>query len=278
MDALAWESVDTTIAWLGLGHMGAPMARRLLDHGLAVTVWNRSPQRTGPLHAAGARVARSPAAAAEGADAVITMLSDADALEGVLFGDNGALAGLRPGGTLVDMSTVGPRALHTIARKLPPDTELIDAPVAGSTTAAVAGTLTILAGGSPRALDRMQPVLSVLGSVRRCGELGSGAALKLVLNTGLLTAVAAVADALAVADAVGVSRETALEALQAGPLGGAVTRVTGPAQFSVALAAKDLALALSTTPVPLPVTTAAATRMSNAMATGLADADIAAIV
>jgi 3-hydroxyisobutyrate dehydrogenase-like beta-hydroxyacid dehydrogenase len=72
--------VNTAIAWLGLGHMGAPMARRLLDHGYQLTVWNRSPQRTKPLAEAGARVARSPAAAAADADVVITMLSDADAL------------------------------------------------------------------------------------------------------------------------------------------------------------------------------------------------------
>jgi 3-hydroxyisobutyrate dehydrogenase-like beta-hydroxyacid dehydrogenase len=205
--------VKNAIAWLGLGHMGSPMARRLLDHGHQMIVWNRSPQRAQPLAEAGARVAQSPAAAAGEADVVITMLSDPDALDGVLFGENGAVNGLRPGSTLVEMSTIGPQAVRAIAGKLPRGIDMVDAPVAGSTTAAMSGTLTVLAGGSAEVLDRVEPILSNLGTVRRCGELGSGQSLKLVVNTALLTAVAGLADALAVADAVGVAREMALEAL-----------------------------------------------------------------
>jgi 3-hydroxyisobutyrate dehydrogenase-like beta-hydroxyacid dehydrogenase len=270
--------VDNTIAWLGLGHMGAPMARRILDHGHHLTVWNRSPQRATPLAEAGAQVARSPAAAAASADLVITMLSDSDALNGVLFGDNGALAGMRPGGILVQMSTIGPQAVREIAGKLPSGAELVDAPVVGSTPAAVAGSLTVLAAGNAAALDRVEPTLSELGNVRRCGELGSGSAMKLVVNTGMVVSVAAVADALAVADAVGVSREAALSAMQTGPLSGVVSRVTGPAQFSVALSAKDLSLAMNAAGVPLPVTEGAAKRLNDAIAVGLADRDLAAIV
>jgi 3-hydroxyisobutyrate dehydrogenase-like beta-hydroxyacid dehydrogenase len=199
------------------------------------------------------------------------------ALAGVLFGENGALTERRSGRTLVDMSTIGPLALRDIAGRLPPDTQIVDAPVTGSTTAVASGALSILASGSDEVLDRVQPMLSAIGTVRRCGELGSGEALKLVINTALLTGVAALADTLTVADAVGVSREAALAALSTGPLGSAVARVTSPAQFSVGLAAKDLELALATTPVPLPVASAAAGRMHDAITAGLAGADIAAI-
>ena len=261
--------MNTAIAWLGLGHMGSPMARRLLDHGHQLIVWNRSPERAQPLAEAGARVAQSPAAAASEADVVITMLSDPDAVDGVLFGENGAVNGLRPGSTLVEMSTIGPQAVRTIAGKLPQGIDMVDAPVVGSTTAAMSGTLTVLAGGSAEVLDRVEPILSNLGTVRRCGQLASGQSLKLVVNTALLTAVA---------DAVGVARERALEALKTGPLGTVVGRVTSPAQFSISLAAKDLRLALDAASGPLPVTSAAAARMDDAIAAGLADADIGAIV
>jgi 3-hydroxyisobutyrate dehydrogenase-like beta-hydroxyacid dehydrogenase len=270
--------VDTTIAWLGLGHMGAPMARRLLDRGHQLTVWNRSPQRATPLADVGAQVARSPAVAAADADIVITMLSDADALDGVLFGDNGVINGLRPGGILVQMSTIGPRALREIAGKLPAGTELVDAPVVGSTPAAISGSLTVLTGGSAVALDQVEPILSALGTIRRCGELGSASSMKLVVNTGMVAAVAAVADAVALADAVGVSREAALAMMKEGPLGGAVNRVTTPAHFSVALAAKDLRLAMAAAGVALPVANAAANRLNDAMAAGRADDDIAALI
>src|SRR6185437_5672003 len=208
----------TTIASLGLGRMGAAMAARLLAAGHEVHVWDRTPDRAAPLVAAGARAAPSPAAAARGAGVVITMLTDAAAVEAVLSGPDGALAGRRPG--------------------------LVDAPVAGSVAEAAAGELIILAGGPDEAIDRAAPVLAALGTVRRCGGVGAGSALKLVLNTALVTAVAALADALAVADAAGVDRAAALDALAAGPLSGAVGRATATgASFPVALAAKDLALA-----------------------------------
>ncbi len=231
----------TTIASLGLGRMGAAMAARLLAAGHEVHVWDRTPGRAAPLVAAGARAAPSPAAAARGAGVVITMLTDAAAVEAVLSGPDGALAGLAPQACLVQMSTIGPDEVRDLARRRP---GLVDAPVAGSVAETAAGELIILAGGPDEAIDRAAPVLAALGTVRRCGGVGAGSALKLVLNTALVTAVAALADALAVADAAGVDRAAALDALAAGPLGGAVGRATATgASFPVALAAKDLALA-----------------------------------
>ncbi|MET9302980.1 NAD(P)-dependent oxidoreductase [Micromonospora aurantiaca] len=232
------------IAVLGTGHMGTPIARRLLAGGNRVSVWNRSPERSEPLAAVGATVAASPSAAVDGAD-VVVMLTDAAAVETVLFGPDGAATALRPGTVVVQMSTIGPDEVRAVAGRLPAGVSLLDAPVGGSVDAARGGTLAIFAGGPADTVERAAPVLEQLGSVRHCGPIGAGAAVKLVANTGLVTAVAALHDALAVAAALGVDRQTALDVLGRGALAGAVGRVTAPgASFAVALAAKDARLAL----------------------------------
>jgi 3-hydroxyisobutyrate dehydrogenase len=121
------------------------------------------------------------------------------------------------------------------------------------------GELLILAGGAPEAVARVSPVLAALGTVRRCGPSGSGAALKLVLNTALVTGMAALADAYAVAEAVGVDRAVATEVLGSSALGAAVARANGGGAFTIALAAKDLALAIDALGGRhAPITTAAA--------------------
>ncbi|MFJ6194804.1 NAD(P)-dependent oxidoreductase [Micromonospora sp. NPDC092111] len=233
------------IALLGTGTMGTAIGRRLLATGQRLTVWNRTPARAGPLVAAGARAAATPAEAVRDADVVITMLSDAHAVRRVLFGTDPAATPLRPGTHLVEMSTIGPPAVRELAELLPAGVRLVDAPVAGGAGAAEQGRLLVLAGGPEAAVDRVAPLLELLGTVRRCGPAGSGAALKLVLNVALVTAVTAVADTLAVAEAVGVDRRTTVEALATGPLGGAVARATATdATFAAALAAKDARLAL----------------------------------
>jgi len=268
------------VAVLGLGHMGTPMARRLVDAGHPVTVWNRTAGRADAV--VGATVADTPAAAVDGAGVVITMLTDGAAVESVLFGESGAAAALADGSTLVEMSTIGPAALAAITRRLPPGVAIVDAPVTGSTGAAAAGTLTILAGGPDEAVTRVEPVLAALGTVRRCGGPGSGAALKLVLNTALVTALTSLVDVLAVADALGVARASALEALASGPLGVAVQRATaGAGHFAIRLAAKDLDLALAggvASAGELPLAEAAGTRLRAAIAGGVGEDDIARLI
>ncbi|MFG2054541.1 NAD(P)-dependent oxidoreductase [Micromonospora sp. NPDC048930] len=261
------------IALLGTGTMGTAIGRRLLAAGHRPTVWNRTPARTEPLVAAGARAAATPAEAVRDADVVITMLTDATAVRETL---TWAAPALRPGTHLIEMSTIGPRAVPELAALLPAGVPLVDAPVAGSAAAAEAGRLTVLAGGEEAAVDRVVPVLELLGTVRRCGGSGHGAALKLVLNTALVTAVTAVADTLAVAEAVGVTRRTALDALAAGPLGGAVARATtADAAFAAALAAKDAQLALDALGgAPAPLLRAAAAVLAAAPHP---DRDIAAL-
>jgi 3-hydroxyisobutyrate dehydrogenase-like beta-hydroxyacid dehydrogenase len=251
-----------TIAVLGTGRMGAAIARRLLDTGHQVTVWNRTAGKTAPLAAAGARVAPTPAV--PDADVVITMLTDAAAVREVV-----AAAALRPGSTLVEMSTIGPAAVREL--RVPDGVGLVDAPVLGSVAAAESGHLTVLAGGD---VDRVLPVLESLGTVRSCGDLGSGAALHLVANTALVTGLAALADTVAVAQAVGVDAETALSVVAQGVLKGAVARATATgAAFPIALAAKDLDLVLDLTSPPM--VRAAAAVLGEAPDQG---ADLGAIV
>ena len=181
----------TKIGFLGLGEMGRPMASRLLRAGHALTVWNRGAERTVPLAEAGAVVASSPAKVAAGADFVITMLATPEALEQVLFGTAGLAQALSPGQILIDMSTVGPDEVRSVAARLPKGVVLVDAPVRGSVPQATSGRLDIFVGADDENYERVRPILEALGPVRHTGGLGSGAAMKLVANLALGAAISA---------------------------------------------------------------------------------------
>ncbi|MFH8730001.1 NAD(P)-dependent oxidoreductase [Streptomyces sp. NPDC017964] len=233
------------IAFLGLGHMGAPMARHLLDAGHPLTVWNRTPAKAAPLVERGAVLAGTPADAVRDADVVITMLATPDAVSEVA---DAIVPELRPGTYWAEMSTIGPDAVRQLAARLGDGVTLVDAPVMGSTDKAEAGELGILAGGDA---DRIEGVLADLGTVTRTGAPGSGAALKLVVNTAVIGGVGLVAEAMALADALGLPEDVAKGALAEGPLGGAVARAFAQGvHFGSDLAVKDIALATETTELP----------------------------
>ncbi|WP_426510740.1 NAD(P)-dependent oxidoreductase [Dactylosporangium sp. McL0621] len=158
------------------------------------------------------------------AGVVITMLTDGAAVQDVL-----GRARLRAGTVVVEMSTIGPDAVRAVAAGLPDGVALVDAPVGGSVGAAAAGRLRIFAGGDAADVARVRPVLDALGDVRHCGPLGSGAAAKVVLNAAMISAVAALADVLVVAEAVGLPRAGAVELMRAGPLAFAAERTLGAA-------------------------------------------------
>ncbi|MGW0736917.1 NAD(P)-dependent oxidoreductase [Streptomyces sp. NPDC002851] len=238
------------IAFLGLGHMGAPMAGRLLRAGYPLTVWNRTPDKAAPLVAAGARQAATPAEAVRGADVVLTMLAGPEALNAVAEQLTGPDV-LRPGTHWAEMSTVGPDAVRDLAERLPHGIGLVDAPVMGSTDKAAAGGLGILAGGTEADVTAVEGVLSRLGTVTRIGPLGSGAALKLVVNTAVMGGVVLVAEAMRLADALGLDETTARDALDRSPLSGAATRAFATTvHFGNDLAVKDIALATRTARLP----------------------------
>mgnify|MGYP001501607663 CR=1 FL=1 len=295
----------TTVAILGCGRMGSAIARRLRATGHQVTVWNRTPAAAEALADVGAAVAATPADAVADADLVITMVADAAAVRTVLFGSAdadaapagdatgagdgspsgslsdstgqaAAVAALRPGAIVVQMSTISPDETEQIATRLPTTASFLDAPVGGSVNAVEAGTLTIFAGGSDAVIERAEPVLRHLGTIRRCGPVGAGTAIKLVVNTALVTALGALRDALAVADGVGVEQAVALDVLAAGPLGGAVRRATATgAAFPIYLAAKDARLALRYASTSAPVLEAVAQALQAAADQ---DADVASLI
>ncbi len=239
------------VAFLGLGRMGTPMALRLARAGHALTVWNRSPAQAVPLAEAGASVALSPAEACAQAEVAITMLADAAALDQVLFGHQGAAAALKAGAILVDMSTVGPRAFAAAQARLPAGVVAVDAPVRGSIREAEEGRLQVYVGASEAVLKRVRPVLTAFGDVRHVGGPGTGAAVKLVVNTTLMASMVAVGEALALGRALGLARADLLAVLQDSPVGALVRSKGGlietgryPASFRLRLAIKDLDLAL----------------------------------
>jgi 3-hydroxyisobutyrate dehydrogenase len=247
MDAkITKPSFSGTIAFLGLGGMGTPMARRLLSTGHRLTVWNRTTTRAEALAADGATVAATPADAVRDADVVITMLADPAALLEVATAFAGAL---KPGATLVDVSTVGPDAVRELAALLPESVALVDAPVMGSIDWAAAGTLRLMVGGDATAV---RPILDTLGTVTPCGPVGSGAAVKLVLINAVIGGVALVAEAVALGDTLGLPEEQVRTALLNSPLAGAAGRAFAEGvHFPIRLAAKDVALATANAALPV---------------------------
>jgi 3-hydroxyisobutyrate dehydrogenase-like beta-hydroxyacid dehydrogenase len=236
----------TVVAFVGLGRMGSRMARRLLDAGHDLVVWNRTPGKMEALVAAGAKPAQSPAEAARGAEAVVTVVSDPAALRAVTEGPQGIAATIGAGSTLIEMSTVGPGAIARLRSALPEATGLLDAPVLGSLAEAEAGSLNVFVGGPDDVVARWTPLLSVLGSPLHVGSLGSGAAAKLVANSTLLGALGVLGEALALADGLGLSREVTFDVLAKTPVAAqaerrrpAIEAGAFPVRFSMSLARKD---------------------------------------
>jgi 3-hydroxyisobutyrate dehydrogenase-like beta-hydroxyacid dehydrogenase len=211
------------VGFVGLGAMGSRMARRLLDAGNELAVWNRTAERAAPLAQAGAAVAATPAEAARAAEVIVIMVSDPGALEAVTEGSEGIVSGLSDGATVIQMSTVGPPSLERLARLLPAGS-LLDTPVLGSISEAEGGTLNIFAGGPETLVERWTPLLSVLGTVTPVGQLGAGTASKLVANSTLVGVIGVLGEALALAAGLGLSRETAFEVLAKTPLGAQAER------------------------------------------------------
>lgn len=239
----------SSVAVLGLGAMGSRVAHRLVDTGHDVVVWNRSPEKAHDLVAAGARGAETPAEATRRSQTVITMVADPSALAAVTEGQKGVAAGADDSTTVVNMSTVGPAAVDRLAKVLPAGTALLDAPVLGSLPEAESGTLTIFVGGAEADLEQTAPILRVLGSPIHVGEVGAGSAAKLVANFTLFGVLGIIGEALAAADALGLSRESAFDVLATTPVAAqaerrrpAIEADEYPPRFALSLARKDVEL------------------------------------
>ena len=231
--------------------MGSRVARRLLDAGNELVVWNRDAARTAPLTEAGATRAQTPAEAARAAEVVVTMVADPQALQAVTEGPDGVAAGAADSTAVIQMSTVGPDSISRLASVLPSGVGLLDSPVLGSVSEAESGTLKVFLSGEQPLVERWTPLLSTLGSVLHVGALGAGTAAKLVANSTLVGTISLLGESLALAGKLGLSRDVTFDVLAETALAAQAERrraaiETGdyPKRFGLSLARKDADLIL----------------------------------
>jgi 3-hydroxyisobutyrate dehydrogenase len=243
-----------TVALLGTGTMGAPMARNLARAGLPAVAWNRTPAKAEALTADGVRATATPEEAAAEADQLVTMLADGPAIEAVLGGSDGALGALPDGAVWIQMSTVGaPWADRLAALAAHHAVHFVDAPVLGSAEPAERGELTVLASGPDGVRDRCAPVFDAVGArTVWLGPAGIGSRLKVVVNAWLMATTAALGETIALAERLDVDPAWFLDVTDRGAIGALYTDSNGPAMaertfplnFPLELATKDAALAL----------------------------------
>lgn len=287
----AEPSPELRVGFGGLGRMGTAMARRVLEAGFPLTVWNRTQSRADELARAGAGVAATPRALAEAAEVVVTMVSDAEALADVLHGEDGLLGGLAPDSILVDMSTIGPTAAVSFAAEVREcGAHWIDAPVSGSTALAERGGLTTMIGGDSEAIDRAQSVLAAMTQKSfRLGGAGTGAAMKLAVNSVVAVINEAIAEGLVLAERAGIARAAAYDVFSGGVVAAPYVLYKRnaflepdetPVAFTVDLMRKDLRLVFALAEhlrLELPAVRAADDVLARASDQDLADADFASV-
>jgi 3-hydroxyisobutyrate dehydrogenase len=280
-----------TLAVLGTGTMGAPISRSLLRAGYELRVWNRTPARAAGLATDGARPAATPAEAVSGADVLITMLTDGAAVEQVMTGSTGALAMLASDAIWIQMSTIGVEWSDRLAdRAAQHGVEFVDAPVSGSSGAAEAGELVILASGGEMVRPIVEPIFDVLGGHTLWLErAGDGSRLKLALNNWLAVLVEGMVETLTLSEALGIDPHVFLEAVADGPMASDYAMAKGSAMlnaqfvpgFPLRHATKDAELALAAAHrhgMELPMTSALLPRWHEAVAGDHGDDDIASAI
>jgi 2-hydroxy-3-oxopropionate reductase len=256
-----------TIGFIGLGVMGDPMARNLLEAEHQLVVHSRSPEPVEALSEAGAEAASSPREVAERADVVIMMLPDSPAVEAVVFGEDGVLAGASEGDLLIDMSTIHPTVSVAVARAAAErGVAALDAPVSGGDVGAQQGALAIMVGGEADAFERARPLFEVLGkTITHVGEAGAGQVVKACNQVVVAVTIAAVSEALVLGSKAGVDPEQILDVLGGGLAANKVMEMRRSnflehdftPGFRIDLHHKDLGIALESGDeygVPLPVT------------------------
>jgi 3-hydroxyisobutyrate dehydrogenase len=276
------------VAVIGTGTMGSAMARRLLGAGMEVDVWSRNAHSTMPLVTAGASSYDRASEAVQQADAVITMLPNAEVTTNVMVGDQ-VLRAMPPKSLWVQMATIGAEATERLVAETHsqrPGVTFVDAPVSGSRVPAESGQLLILASGAPEAAAVLEPVFTALGRATLwLGPAGAGSRMKLVLNTWLAFQVEGAAEVDALAGQLGVSSPALLGALHGNPIASpyALAKLTkmldqdDTADFSLDLALKDLDLATTeTAPGVAPLAAAIAERWRGLVRSGSSGLDVSA--
>src|SRR5918993_241727 len=248
-------AASDTVGFVGLGIMGSRQAANLAKAGYELTVFNRTRERADAwVTEHGGQVAGTPREVAERSDVVITMVVDGAQVEQMLFGEDGAVAGARPGTLFVDMSTIAPKTARSLAERLSTEGHaFVDAPVTGSSPKAEAGTLTIMAGGAEGDVGRARPLFEIMGEkIVHAGEAGQGQAVK-VLSQGV-TAVncATLAQAITVARRAGVDLDALLDVMTGGSADSTMRQLKGrpmverdfPVLFKLEHMLKDVHLCL----------------------------------
>lgn len=245
----------TKVGFIGLGRMGHGMAGRYIDAGFSVAVWNRSKAKAEDLIARGARWASSPADAADGAEAIVTMVADDEASRAVWLGKDGAAVTMKAGSLAIECSTVSHQHALDMARELRGrGLVYIDCPVTGLPQAAAAGKLTLLVGAEPADIVSAKPYLAPIGDViRHFGAVGTGTVFKLINNLMGAVQIASLAEGVAMAEQAGLDMNLVAEALATGAVASPqvirhskrmVARDFSGASFTTALRYKDAAYAV----------------------------------
>jgi 3-hydroxyisobutyrate dehydrogenase-like beta-hydroxyacid dehydrogenase len=278
------------VGLIGLGLMGKPMGHNLIEAGFPLTVWNRTKERADDLVRQGAKWAATPRATAAQSDVLITIVSDPAAVEQVLWGEAGALNGLRRGTVYIDSSTVSPDlARRTAAACSEQGVAYLDAPVTGGTWGAQKGELVFMIGGKQETLERAKPVLEAVGKrFFLLGPNGAGQTVKLAMNLLLALEVEALAESLAIVTKAGIPGERLVEVMQSSMARAAVLDVKAPLMlkneyppsFPLRLMHKDVRLAVElakTEGVPVPAGEAAYATYSLVKNAAKEDLDYAAV-
>jgi len=278
---------DLSVAVVGTGIMGSAMTRNLLAAGLRTTVWDRSTSATAALGDAGAEVAGSPVDAVRDASAVITMLPTAEVVDSVLFG-GGVIGALAEGAAWAQMGTIGVKATLDFAgrvRQMRPDVLFVDAPVSGSKGPAESGQLLILASGPREAEPIVRPAFSAIGrKTVWLGDAGQGSRLKLIVNAYMSILIEGVAEALELAQKMGIDSGTLADAIEGGPLDAPIAeaklhlmeRGDYAPEFPLEWALKDVDLALDESAERVPLLSALSAQWHAAVAAGHGREDISA--
>lgn len=280
-----------TIGFIGLGIMGAPMARRLRDAGYDVSIHARREASMQPLVQHGCRARGSPRELAEACDVIFIMVSDTPDVEAVVLGDFGVIEGARPGAVVVDMSSIAPLATQRMAAALAErGIEMLDAPVSGGEIGAIEGTLSIMVGGKAAIFERVRPLFEVLGkNIVHVGDHGAGQVAKLCNQIVVAATIAAIGEAFLLADKAGVDPAKVREALLGGFAGSRILDVHGRRMlednfkpgFKATLHQKDLRNAVDTARelgLALPGTALVAQWVNALVGSGGGDLDSAALL
>lgn len=279
------------VGFIGLGIMGRPMAKNILAKGFSLAVYNRSSAAIDELAKLGAHACRSSREVAEHSDVILTCLPDSPDVEQVMLGANGVLEGAEPGSIIADMSTISPQVSILLAGEAgQKGVQMLDAPVSGGDTAAIAGTLSIMVGGEKQAFDQCLEIFQAMGkTIVHVGKIGAGGYTKLANQIMVALQLEAMAEGLVLGAKAGVDPALMVQAIGAGLARCGVLEVRAPRVlegifdpgFMIRLHLKDLRLALEAghaLGVPLPVT-AVVREMYNALqVAGKGDRDHSAII